>query len=83
MDAGALVRRTLLAAGGIDCSLALHADNGSAQKVTLIATRQALGIAPSRSRPRRVPNSHLQAPTRLPRRLLRGAIGSLVYTARI
>jgi transposase InsO family protein len=43
----------VLAEGGIDQPLVLHADNGSAQKgSTLLATLQALGIAPSYSRPR-------------------------------
>jgi transposase InsO family protein len=51
--AAALVHRAVLAEGGIDRPLVLHADNGSAQKgSTLLATLQTLGIAPSYSRPR-------------------------------
>jgi len=51
--AAALVRRAVLAEGGIGRPLVLHADNGSPQKgSTLLATLQALGIAPSYSRPR-------------------------------
>ena len=51
--AAALVHRAVLAEGGIDRPLVLHADNGSPQKgSTLLATLQALGITPSYSRPR-------------------------------
>lgn len=51
--AAALVRRAVLAEGARTPPRVLHADNGSAQKgSTLLATLQALGIAPSYSRPR-------------------------------
>lgn len=50
--ASALVRRAILAAGGLGQPLVLHADNGSAQKgSTLMATLDRLGITPSYSRP--------------------------------
>jgi putative transposase len=51
--AAVLVRRAVLAEACLDRPLVLHADNGSAQKgSTLLVTLQALGIAPSYSRPR-------------------------------
>ena len=48
-----LVQRAVLAAGCTDRPLVLHADNGSAQKGSLLmATLERLGVTPSYSRPR-------------------------------
>ena len=51
--ASALVRRAVLAEGGLGQPLVLHADNGGPQTgSTLMATLKHLGVIPSHSRPR-------------------------------